>query len=548
METGDKGQVFRMNLAAGLKTLDPAFAGDKRAVWMTAQLYNGLVELDGDLHVQPAIAKRWEISEDGKTYRFILKDSVLYHSDKVFEDLAVGSSRQNKFSTRKVVASDFVYSFTRVCNPATASSGAWIFSGKIKGLESFKIGDNPQISGFQAPNDTTFEVHLTAPFPPFLGLLAMPYCYVVPKEAVEFYGDRFRANPVGTGPFRLFRWEEGHHLILHKHPFYFEKENGAQLPYLDALSVRFMPSKLSAFVEFLQGKLDFINGIDDSYKDEILNLDGSIKDSYASRFQFELAPQLNIEYLGMLVDSSLEAAKGHPLSDLRVRQALNYAIDRQKMVRYLLNGMGYPAESGFVPNGMPGFDATAVPGYTYDLNKAHALLKEAGYPNGEGLPQLTLNSTAQYAHISEYVQKSFEQIGVSLDVQNMQGGTLREASKGGRINLWRGSWIADYPEGENYLALFYTPNQAPNGPNTTRFSHPNFDELYRNSQGITDDSLRQSYYQEMDRLMLAHAPIIPLYYDRSLRILQKGITGLVGNPMNHLQLKRVKKGEESKNN
>jgi oligopeptide transport system substrate-binding protein len=528
-----------MNLAAGLKTLDPAFASDKRSIWMTAQLFNGLVELDSSLQVRPSLASRWEISESGKVYRFFLRNDVFFQPDPAFSDSIYRlpelkawqqalSGQLSPFGggySRKVRAQDFVYSFHRICDPQVASSGAWIFGGKIKGLQAFREGQAPRIEGFQALNDSCLQIELTEPFPPFLGLLAMPYCYVVPWEAVQYYGERFRANPVGTGPFRMFRWEEGHHLILHRNPVYFERENGQALPYLKAVSVRFMPSRLSAFVAFLQGKLDFINGIDDAYKDELLSPGGEIRPRYAQKYKFQLAPQLNVEYLGMLVEPGLEITQDHPLMDPRVRQALNHAIDRQKLVRYLLNGMGYPATSGFIPRGMPGFDPEAVPGYKYDLTKARALLAKAGYPNGEGLPPITLYSTPLYANISAFVQKAFENIGVRLEVQNMQGGTLRSEVRSSRLNFWRASWIADYPDGENYLSLFYSP----------------FDSLYRAARIYTEDSLRHRLYQEMDRLILEEAPVIPLYYDRVIRILQPGIRGLSGNPMNHLQLKRVRK-------
>ena len=520
-----------MNLFQGLSTLDPAFARDKRSIWMTTQLFNGLVSLDSQLNVRPAIADRWTISEDGLEYRFYLKRGITFHQSEVWGGLP----------PRSVTATDFVYSFHRICDPTVASSGSWIFKGKIQGLDAFRNEKADRIEGFQALNDSIFVIRLTKPFPPFLSLLAMPYGFVVPREAVDFYGETFRAHPVGTGPFLFHKWEEGHHLILHRNPAYFEEENGHPLPYLDAVSVRFIPSKLSAFVEFLQGKLDLVDGIDDSYRDEILELDGSIKEPYASQYEFEMAPQLNIEYLGFQIDPELEITKGHPLLDLKVRKALNYALDRKKMVTYLLNGMGYPAEAGFVPKGMPGFDPVAVPGYDYNPEKARRLLAEAGYEGGKDFPLLTLYSTPNYAHIAEFVQKSFEHLGVALEVQILQGGALRTEVYGTKVNFWRASWIADYPDPENYLSLFYSPNHAPAGPNTTHFHSSRFDSLYEVAQTITTDSLRFPIYQEMDRLVISQAPVIPLYYDRSLRIFPKNIKGLSGNPMNHLYLKQVQK-------
>ncbi|MCI4671663.1 MAG: ABC transporter substrate-binding protein [Bacteroidia bacterium] len=527
----DNPEVFHMNLSEGLNTLDPAFARSRGRIWMTAQLFNGLVALDSALNVVPSISKKWDISPDARTYTFILRDSVFFHENSVF-----GNSGK-----RKVVAEDFRYSFTRICDPKTASTGKWIFGGKIFGLEDFVEGNSDKVAGFRALDDTTFQIVLTKPFPAFLSLLAMPYAYVVPKEAVNHYGEDFQVNPVGTGPFQFYRWEEGNFLILHKNKDYFEDKNGEQLPYLNAVKVSFIPSRLSAFIEFVQGSLDFIGDLDNSYKDEVLKLDGSIREDYSQRFQFLLAPQLNTEYLGFQVDGSLEVAKGHPLLDVRVRRAFNLAIDRQKISSYLLNGMGYPANSGFVPYGMPGFSEEKVPGFNFNPDSAKKLLAEAGYPGGEGLGEITLNATQEYATIMAFVQKSLENIGVDVNIQNLQSGALRREIYGSRVNFWRASWIADYPDGENYLGLFYSKNHSPSGPNTTHFSSEAFDKLYEKALTVTDDSSRQGIYQQMDRLMLEQAPIIPLYYDRSFRMLQNEWTGLSSNPMNHLFLKEVRR-------
>jgi len=525
-------QVFYMNLDAGLSTLDPAYARDQASDWMTAQIFNGLVELDTALSPRPAIAKRWKISDDGMTYTFYLRDDVLFHEHAEF-----GKNR-----TRNVVASDFVYTFTRICNPQTASTGQWVFKGKISGLQAYQDGLKNEISGFRAANDTTFEVRLTRPFPPFLGLLTMPYCRVVPHEVVSALGEDFRMNPIGTGPFRFYDWQENYYLILHKNTSYFERIHGETLPYLDAIKVSFIPSRLSAFIEFLQGKLDMLNGLDDSYKDELFNTDGTVREKYIDSFRIVRAPQLNTEYLGILVDST--RGSDHPLLDVRVRKALNYAIDRQKLVTYLLNEMGYPTETGFIPRGMPAFAPEKVQGFTYDPVQSRKLLEDAGYPGGTGLPEITLHSTPKYENIAEFIQKSFENVGVRLSIENLQGGALRTEIYNSQIQFWRASWIADYPDGENYLALFYSKNHSPSGPNTTHFSIPAYDNLYETALQIPHDSLRFILYQQMENMMLQHAPIIPLYYDRSLRLVQHGISGFYSNPMNQLILKYIRKADQ----
>ncbi|TAE46356.1 MAG: ABC transporter substrate-binding protein, partial [Bacteroidetes bacterium] len=398
-----------MNLDEGLTTLDPAFASSRNPLWMTEQVFNGLVELDSALRLQASLAQSWDLSADGKTYTFHLRGDVFFHRDPCF-----GAAE-----TRKMKASDFVYSLTRICQPVLASPGLWVFNGKVRGVGEFREGKALTISGFRAPDDSTFVIELNEAFPPFLSLLAMPYGYVLPYEAVDYYGDRFREHPVGTGPFYIYRWNEGQRLILHKNPVYFEWEQGQRLPGVDAVSVSFIPSRLSAFIEFVQGKLDFVGDLDNSYRDELLYPDGTLKEAYAEKYQFLLAPQLNTEYLAFQVDQSLDHVKNHPLSDIRLRKAINYAIDRKKLVKYLLNGMGYPAESGFIPFGMPGFDSLAVRGYTFDPEAARRLLAEAGYPGGKGLPPLVLNSTQKYEHISEFIQKSLENVGIRVQVQNM---------------------------------------------------------------------------------------------------------------------------------
>ncbi|MEL6253178.1 MAG: ABC transporter substrate-binding protein [Bacteroidota bacterium] len=522
-----------MNLSETLNSLDPAFASARTKIWMTAQIFNGLVTLDSVLNIQSAISDSVHISDDKKTYTFYLKKGVYFHKDPLF----------GKDSSRQVIADDFVYSFTRICDPDLGSSGSWIFRDKILGVDEFREGKLDYVAGFKALDNHTLEISLSKAFPAFLSLLAMPFAYVVPREVAEHYGKNFSSHPIGTGPFRFYRWQEGQRLILHKNPNYFEhSDEGEKLPYLDAVDVSFINSRLSAFIEFVQGNMDFIGDLDNSYKDEVLYPDGRVKEEYGEKYQLILAPQLNIEFLCFLVDPEAEAYQGHPLANSKIRKAINYAIDRDKLVKYLLNGMGYPAHAGIVPRGMPGF-SDQVLGYTYDLEKAKSLLIEAGYPNGKGLPPITLNSTSKYAHISEFVQKACENIGVVLDVQNMEGGALRTESISSRLNFWRASWIADYPDPENYLGLLYGKNFAPNGPNRTHYKNEDFDRLYKEALEIPNDSLRFELYQQMDQIAMEDAPIIPLYYDKSFRILQKGISGMVGNPMNHLYLKTVRKAQ-----
>lgn len=530
-EESSHKSVFRMNLPAGLPTLDPAYASDQASIWMCGQLYNGLVAFDEGLRIEPALAHDWEIDSTLTTYTFHLRTDARFHKHPAF----------GPDSTRRVTAEDVRYSFTRLCDRDVAARGFWIFNRKVSGLKAFRDDETDHISGFRAPNDSTFVMELEQPFPPMLGLLAMAYGYIVPREVVETYGRDFRSHPVGTGPFRFKSWNEGASLILLRNPAYFEAEDGTQLPYLDAVHVRFIREKLSEFVAFCQGELDFVNGMDKATKDEIFDPDGTIKAKYLNDYEFRIAPQLNTEFIGILVDTSEAVVRGHPLADRRVRQAMNYAIDRRKLVDYLLNGNGFPADAGMVPRGMPGIVPDSIRGFTYDPGRAARLLVEAGYPGGKGIPVLSLKSNPSYQGVMEYVQKSLERIGIAMQIDNLDGATLRGAAMRGEINLWRASWIADYPDPENYMGLFYSGNIPPNGANRMRMRSAAFDSLFQDALATTDDSLRTALYHDMENLMLEEAPVILLYYDKIVRIIARRISGLETNAMNMLFLKRARK-------
>jgi len=332
--------VFHYNEQTGIASLDPAFAKNQSVMWAVHQLYNTLVEVDSQLNIGPSIARRWEVSEDKKTYTFYLRNDVLFHDDACFP---AGKGR-------KMTSKDIVYSFNRLIDKEVASPGSWIFNSKVD-----------TVNGFVAIDDTTFQLKLLRPYNPILGILSMQYCSVVPEEAVKKYGNDFRRHAVGTGPFQFVDWEEGQALVLKKNPSYFElDEKGKRLPYLDGIKVSFYDAKATEFLLFRQQKLDFINDIDASFKDEVLTKKGTLRADWQGKIQLQTHPYLNIEYFGILFDSSNTIVHDSPLRLKKVRQAINYGFDRQKMVLYLRNSLGIPAQSGFVPAGLPSFDSTKV--------------------------------------------------------------------------------------------------------------------------------------------------------------------------------------------
>lgn len=500
--------VFRYNEHKNIGSLDPAFSKDIADIWATNQLFNGLVQMDENLIVKPCIAKSWTISEDAKTYEFNLRDDVFFHKHKLF----------GIDSTRTVKASDFEYSLNRLLDKQIASPGSWILN---------------KVASFKAVNDSVFQMKLKQPFPAFLGLLTMKYCSVVPKEIVEFYKSDFRSNPIGTGPFKFKRWEENIKLVFRKNNYYFEQdENGNTLPYLEAVAITFLPDKQSEFMQFAQGNIDFVSGLDASYKDEILTASGKLRDKYEKNSNLIRGPYLNTEYLAFYMDS-----KTPEIQSKLLRQAVNYGFDRKKMMIYLRNGVGIPANGGFIPKGLPGYNETA--GFTYKPEKAKQLIEQFKNESGIKNPEITITTIGNYLSFCEFIQRELQKTGLVVNIDVIPAATLKEGKANGKLDMFRASWVADYPDAENYLSLYYSKNFAPHGPNYTHFNNDVFDTWYEQAFTETKPENRAILYKKMDSLVMQEAPIIPMFYDEVVRFTRKNVTGLGINPINLLELKKV---------
>jgi ABC-type transport system substrate-binding protein len=502
--------VFRYNESSNITSLDPAFSKVQSNIWACNHIFNGLLQLDEKLNIQPDIAKSWTISPDAKTYTFKLRKDIYFQKHILF----------GKDSTRTVNASDFEYSLNRLLDEKVASPGGWVLQN---------------VASFKAENDSVFQIKLIKPFPAFLGLMTMKYASVVPKEVVSHYGSDFRSHPIGTGPFQMKLWEENVKLVLRKNPLFYEKdEKGNALPYLEAVAITFLPDKQSGFLQFIQGKLDFTSGLDPSYKDDILTQKGELQPKYKNEVNLITGPYLNTEYLGFRMDGDNKA-----VLDLRIRKAMNYGFDRQKMITYLRNNMGTPAVNGIIPTGLPSFNNAK--GYTYDSEKAKELVSEYKKATGDKNPVIQLSTNASYVDIGEFLQREWQKIGLDVQVDISPPSTLRQAISTGKVSFFRASWIADYPDAENYLSLFYSKNFSPDGPNYTHFKNEEFDRLYEQAFKETNDQKRFVLYQKMDKIIIDEAPIIPLFYDKVARFTRKDVSGLGINPLNLLSLKKVKK-------
>ena len=480
--------VFRYNEPTGIPTLDPAFARDKSTIWAVQQLYEGLVRLDASNKVAPALAKRWEVSEDGLSYTFTLRNTTFH-------------------SGRRVNAQDVVYSLERLIDPKVASPGAWVME---------------RVVALKAQNDSTVELILDAPFSSFLSMLTMPYCSVVDPEQAQ--RELLATQGGGTGPFKFHRWHYGEKLVLHKNEQYWQQDmEGVALPYLDGVAVSFLPDEQSAFLEFLSGRFDMLGNIAPSFKDDLLE-NGELASKYQDQFLMEKSPFLNTEYLVFNAEKELPR---------ELRWAINAAIDRELMMQTLRSGAGTAATGGMVPNGLPGFAEHA--GIAYDVDSARKVIQ--GY---DGLPELELTTVANYRDLCEFVQGSLNEIGWLISVNVVPSATLRSEKSSGNLDFFRASWIADYPDAENYLMLFASKNKAPQGPNYSRYANAEFDGVFEELVQEADPQRRARLSSTADSLLMHDAACVPLYYDQIIRVFPHHIEGVQTNALNALLLHKAK--------
>ena len=523
-DKNDKRQVFNYNELNGVTSLDPAAATNFENIWAVNQIFNGLVQMDDSLKVIPCIARNYSVSANGLEYTFALRSDVFFHDNPCFEN---GKGR-------RVRSDDFVFSFNRLFDSKVSSA--------LSLLENIDREQTSALNGFAAPNDSTFKIYLKQPFSAFANILTMKYFSVIPREAIRAYGDDFRKQPVGSGPFVFKTWNEGTKLVLLKNNNYFERDSrNVRLPYLDAVTISFIRDRETAFMELLNGKFDMVSGADAFNTNEVLDREGNLRDVYQKKFYLQKEPFLKTDYIGILIDENLDIVKKSPLKLKAIRQAINYAFDRRKMIRYLRNNLGIPATAGFIPSGMRSFDTSKVKGYSYQPQKVKTLLAEAGFPRGKGLPELTLYVSDNFKEQVEFIQSQLAQNNIKVQISIEKASVLRQAVNNGEFLLFKKSWVADYPDEENFMSLFYSKNFSPKGVNYFHYKSSEFDVLFERAVKETDPVLKQTLYQRMDSLVMSDAPVIPLYYDEVVRIVSHKVSGLTSNPMNFLNLKTVRK-------
>lgn len=534
------GGIFIANETENIRSLDPVGINDVVSHHVAHQIYDLLVDLDTNLRLRPMLASRWDISPDGLTYTFHLRNDVTFHDNACFPG---GKGR-------KFIASDVEYSFKRVLDPRTGSLGFDFYKNYVEGAKEYneeitkatsekREPKLTEVKGYKAIDDTTFQVKLTKPFAPFIYYMCQGFSYIVPKEAVEKYGKDFFQNPVGTGPFVFKSWTPDLEIIMDKNPAYWDKDlHGNQIPYLSGIKFRFIKDLSQQLLEFRNGNLYESYRIPNELFKTIVNEDRTLTPEY-SNFVVQRKTSLSTQYYGFLVTSKT-------FSDPKVRQAFNYAIDREKILKYVLQGSATdPAIYGMVPPVMPNYNAKNVKGYTFDLAKAKQLMSDAGFPGGKGFPEITLNINeggGRNTQIAEAVQDMLKEIGVTVKLQLLQFAQHLDNIDAGRSDFYRLGWNADYPDPETFLNLFYGKN-VPSNPkdvspiNSFRYKNPEYDALFEKAIGTVDVSERSRLYEQAEQLAVNDAVCLFIYYDEDWRLIQSFVRGFALDPMHRVNMR-----------
>jgi oligopeptide transport system substrate-binding protein len=534
------GGLYIINENENIRSLDPVGINDVVSHHVAHQIYDLLIDLDTNLQLTPELAYRWEISPDGLLYTFHLRKGVFFHDNPCFPN---GKGREMN-------SEDVRYSFNRILDPRTGSLGFDFYKNYVEGAQEFldevnkAIGENrspkiPSVSGFTIPDDSTFQIRLKKPFGPFIYYIVQAYTYIVPREAVERYGKDFFQNPVGTGCFIFENWTPDLEINLKRNPNYWDRdEHGSQLPYIDRIKFRFIHDLSQQLLEFTSGNLDESYRIPTELFKSIVTENQQLTPEY-SKYILQVKPSLTVQYYGYLTTGKI-------FNNVKLRQAFNYAIDREKIIKYVLNGQAAgPGIHGVVPPVMPNYNARNIKGYTYDLVKARQLMEEAGYPGGKGLPEIILQINeggGRNTQIAEAIQGMLKEIGVTVKLQLLQFAQHLDNIDAGRANFWRLGWIADYPDPETFLNLFYGKN-VPDNPgekspiNSFRYRNKRYDELFEQAISVSDISERNKIYEDAEQIAVDEAPVLFIYYDQDYRLLQPYVRGYTLDAMHRVNMK-----------
>ncbi len=556
------GGVYTSNVLRGDPNgLDPVIINSKHADDIAAQIFDKLIDLNSKLELVPEVAKKLPaISQDGLIYRFDLRTDVNFHDNPCFPD---GKGR-------RLNAYDVKYSLTRCCDPRTRTVAFWAFKDKVKGATEYfeAIRDGAagmrdsaagpatdtaadtgnagttagmrEIEGFRVIDDSTFQIELVTPYAPFIYYLVNALGNIVPFEAVEMYRENFFQNPVGSGAFIFESWKPGEELLLRRNPNYWESDiQGNRLPLLEKLRFQFAKDDKTQFREFENGTLDEVFGIPTEFFPEVYDIATKKPTDKYSKYEVQSTPAM----LTWFIDFNTQR---EPFKDPNVRRAFSYAVDREKIVTYVLQNSPYaPAVHGIIPPVFGSYPVDSIRGYRFDPVEAKRLMTVAGFPDGKGFPPVTLYiyPEPRLVTVAEAVQGMISStLNITLDIKQVDFAQFQQQAEMGKYLFWGTRWYGDYPDPETFLNLLYGANVPPSDtlpsyPNGTRYMNARFDALFRKGVSTIDVLARMAHYSAAENIAMGDAPVLPLFYENHFQILQPWVRDRSLDAMARIDLK-----------
>ncbi len=477
-------KILSVEVGPDPETIDPALNAAIDGGEMILHSFEGLLKLDQNGDPEAGQAEKWEVSEDGLTYTFTLRDGLKW-SD--------GSD---------LTAKDFVYSWQRVCDPNLAAPYAETVLSMVEGYDEAIAGDITKL-GVEATDDKTFVVHLSNPCPYFEQLAAFATLNPVQQATVEANGDAWATSAdtyISNGPFYVAEWVPGSYILMKKNTNYWD----AKSIKLDGIKFNLIEDANAAYSAYQTGEALMIKDVP---TEEI----PSLKDSD----EFYVEPILGTYYLSLNLQKE-------PFNNKEVRQALSLAIDRDYVANTLMQGTYSPAGSivgeGWKDTDGSDFHANANDGKEYidtenfdeNLKKAKELLADAGYPDGKGLPKITYttNDAGYHKVVAEYLQKAWGELGIDVDVEIVEWASFTPMRRNGDYMSSRNGWVGDYSDPSNILELFTTDN----GNNDGKYSSAEFDAAIEKSRTTTDKAERSAALHEAEQILMDDAACIPVAY------------------------------------
>lgn len=516
-----------------ISSLSPIETIDVFAQRVTSQIYEPLFEIDpATLKVLPNIAESFTIQNNGKEYIIKIRKGVFFHED----DCISGG-------TREVTAEDVKFSLDLACSGLKQNQVSYLLVNYIKGAKEFMKKSKsslPQggVSGIKVVDKNTVKISLNEPFTTLDKILTHTGLSIIPKEAFETYGADFSKHPVGTGPFILEKYDE-QSIVLKRNPNYWKKDNfGNQLPFLAKIEVTYSQDKRSELLAFRKKAIDMVLEIP---VEEIDNILGTLQDAQLGKnvkHKVENEVSLNTSYIAF-------ANKSPEFKDVRVRRAFNIAVNRKNVVETYLKGEGYPVTKGFVAP-METYHNEALKGFEYNPTEAKRLLAEAGYPNGKGFPALDIYVNAKEGSKKHrMIQGVVDDINRNLNVKlKIKLCTLKERDEAiaqGKAKIWRASWIADYPDPESFLSIFYSANlhDANYLLNGFKFKNADFDKYYEKALKEIDPTKRNEYLVKCDQIVIDEAAVLPILTDDFIVMVNARVRDFKASSMETLDFTKV---------